>query len=154
MLGRNLLVVCALCLGVFAVWPAEAADRLIVVTAFEPKGGTNIKKEPFPETLPPKESGVEVREPDENGRWRVSTYLFMPNQIHVNEGDNVTLQFIGINGGSHPVTIAGYDKSFVLKRGQIHNVTFVADKPGVFPITCSTHHPTMAAELIVTAKPD
>lgn len=146
-------MVAALVLGLFAFQSAHAAERLIVITAFEPKGGTNVKKEPFPETLPPKESGVDIDEPDETGRWKVSTYVFMPNQIHVNEGDKVTLQFIGINGGSHPTTIAGYDKTFVLKRGQIHNVTFVADKPGVFPITCSTHHPTMTAELIVTAKP-
>ena len=63
----------------------------------------------------------------------------------------VTLEFVGINGASHPITIAGYNQSFELRRGQITRVTFTADKPGVFQIVWR-HHPTMAAELIVTAR--
>jgi hypothetical protein len=65
----------------------------------------------------------------------------------VNKGDEVTLEFIGINGASHPTTISGYGKSFILKRGHVNRVTLRADKPGVFPIVCGTHTPSMRAEL-------
>ena len=131
---------------------AEAAKRYIVVTAIEPKGGTTVDKEPFPAQPPPSGGGYVVKQPDQTGRWEFSVYVFDPRQITVDQGDEVTLEFVGINGASHPTTIAGYDKTFELKRGQSTRVTFVADKAGTFPIVCATHHPTMVAELIVVAK--
>ena len=76
----------------------------------------------------------------------------MPGQIIVNEGDEVTLEFVGINGASHPTTIKGFGKAFVLKRGTVTRVSFVADKVGVFPIECSTHRPSMTAEIIVLPR--
>jgi hypothetical protein len=51
----------------------------------------------------------------------------------------MTLEFVGINGASHPTTIVGYDKSFVLKRGQATKIGFKADKAGLFAIQCGTH---------------
>lgn len=131
---------------------AYAEKRLIVVTAIEPKGGVTVDKEPFPAEKLPDGGGYVLKQPDDKGRWEISAYVFDPRQITVNEGDEVTLEFIGINGASHPTTIAGYDISFTLKRGQVNRVSFVASKPGVFAITCATHHPTMAAELIVNPK--
>ena len=123
-----------------------------MVTAVEPKGGANVAKEPFPATPLPEGGGYQLKKPDDSGRWEVAVYVFDPRQIFVNEGDEVTLEFVGINGASHPITIAGYDKSFELKRGQVTLVSFTADKAGVFPIVCATHHPTMVAELVVTAR--
>ena len=130
---------------------AFAAKRYIVVTAIEPKGGTTVDKEPFP-AAPPAGGGYVMKAPDQTGRWEFSTYVFDPRQIVVDQGDEVTLEFIGINGASHPTTIGGYDKTFELKRGQVTRVTFTADKAGVFPIVCATHHPTMVAEFIVNAR--
>ena len=129
-----------------------AEKRLIVVTAIEPKGGVTVDKEPFPAEKLPDGGGYVLKQPDDKGRWEISAYVFDPRQITVNEGDEVTLEFIGINGASHPTTIAGYDISFTLKRGQVNRVSFVASKPGVFAIKCATHHPTMVAELIVNPK--
>ena len=34
----------------------------------------------------------------------------------------------------------------------VDRICFLADKAGVFPIVCATHHPTMVAELVVTAR--
>jgi len=132
--------------------PAQAEKRYIVVTAVEPKGGASVEKEPFPAASLPEGGGYELKRPNDAGRWEVSVYVFDPRQIFVNEGDEVTLEFVGINGVSHPISIGGYDKTFELKRGQSTRVTFTADKPGIFPIVCATHHPTMVAELIVAAK--
>lgn len=131
---------------------AEAAKRYIVVTAIEPKGSTNVAKEPFPEGALPPEPGYVLKKPDETGRWEVSVYVFDPRQIVVDEGDEVVLEFVGINGASHPTTIVGYDKTFTLLRGQSHKVSFVADKVGIFPIVCASHHPTMTGELVVKAR--
>ena len=59
---------------------------------------------------------------------------------------------VGINGANHPTTIVGYDKTFVLKRGQVTKISFKADKAGVFPIECHTHTPSMRAELVVLLR--
>ena len=131
---------------------AFAEKRLIVVTAIEPKGGVTVDKEPFPGEKLPEGGGYVLKEPDDKGRWEIAVYVFDPRQISVNEGDEVTLEFVGVNGASHPTTIAGYDISFTLKRGQVNRVSFIASKPGVFAIKCATHHPTMVAELIVNPK--
>jgi hypothetical protein len=52
--------------------------------------------------------------------------MWAPSQITVNQSDEVTLEFVGINGASHSTTIAGYNKSFELKRGQATKISFTA----------------------------
>jgi hypothetical protein len=150
-----LLAVLALGLGGLAVMsglaPAHAAKRHVIVTAVEPKGGANVEKEPFPDPLP-EGGGYVLKKPDDTGRWEVAVYVFDPRQIIVDEGDEVTLEFVGINGASHPITIEAYGQTFELKRGHINKVTFVADKPGRHSIICSAHLPTMISELIVNPK--
>lgn len=128
-----------------------AADRHIVVTAVEPKGGANVEKEPFPGPLP-EGAGYVLKKPNDEGRWEVAVYVFEPRQIFVDEGDAVTLEFVGINGASHPVTIDAYGQTFELKRGHVNKVTFTADKPGRHSVVCSSHLPTMVSELIVAPK--
>jgi plastocyanin len=145
----------ALALGAVAALPATEAladKRHIVVTAVEPKGGQTVDKEPFPETPLPEGGGYVLKKPDDKGRWEMAVYVFEPRQIIVDEGDEVTLEFVGINGASHPTTIEAYGQSFELKRGHVHKVTFTADKPGRHSIICSTHQPTMTSELIVSPK--
>ena len=129
---------------------ALAEKRFFTIAAVEPKGGVTTDKEPFPSEPLPGGGGYVLNKPDSN--WEVSTYLWMPGQISVTEGDEVTLEFIGINGASHPTTIKGFGKSFLLRRGTATRVTFVADKVGVFPIECSTHRPSMTAEIIVLPR--
>jgi plastocyanin len=136
-------------------WPGHAlADkRFFTILAIEPKGGTTIDKEPFPATALPSGGGYVIGGPDEKThRWEVSAYVWHPAQIIVNEGDEVTLEFVGINGASHATTIAAYGQTFTLKRGQAQRITFKADKAGIFGITCSTHQPSMGGELIVMPK--
>lgn len=147
--------VLALALGALVLGPATdalAAKRHFVVTAVEPKGGANVEKEPFPSTALPEGGGYVLKKPDDTGRWEVAVYVFEPRQIFVDEGDEVTLEFVGINGASHPVTIDAYGQTFELKRGHVHKATFVADKPGRHSIVCSAHLPTMTSELIVAPK--
>ncbi len=131
--------------------PAEAAamKRTITMVAVEPKGGTTADKEPFPTAALPEGKGYELKPPNAEGRWEVSTYRWDPSQIIVNQGDEVTLEILGVNGAEHPTVIDGYDISFTVKRGQLTTVTFTADKAGVFQFRCGIHQPSMVGELIV-----
>jgi plastocyanin len=131
---------------------ATAGKRFFTIAAVEPKGGVTAEKEPFPAQPLPAGGGYVLKHPDQTGRWEVSTYVWQPSQIFVNEGDEVTLEFVGINGASHPATVTGYGRSFILKRGHAYRMTFVADKAGVFPITCATHRPSMIGEVVVLPK--
>lgn len=126
--------------------------RFFTVAAVEPRGGVNVGQEPFPaEALPPG-GGYVIRQPDQAGRWEVSAYVFAPSQIVVSQGDEVTLEFVGINGASHPTEIKGLGKAFTLKRGHAVRVDFKAEKPGVYPVICSTHQPSMRAEVVVLPR--
>jgi plastocyanin len=138
-----------------AIWTtsASAEKRFFTVLAVEPKGGTTVDKEPFPTAALPAGGGYVIAQPDEKTRrWEVSAYVWLPSQITVTEGDEVTLEFVGINGAAHPTSIAVFGQNFTLTRGQAHRVTFTADKVGIFGITCSTHKPSMSGELVVMPK--
>jgi plastocyanin len=135
--------------AVVATGEVRAEQRSFTIAAVEPKGSASVDKEPFPTATPPAGAGYSLNKPDQSGRWEIEVYVFMPSQIIVNQGDDVTLNFVGINGASHPTAIAGYNKSFLLKRGEVTSISFKADKAGVFSIDCGTHMPSMRAELIV-----
>ena len=124
-------------------------QRTIYIAAIEPKGGTNVDQEPFPEKPLPQGGGYALKKPDEKGRWEVSTYRWDPGTIVVNQGDRVTLEIVGINGDQHPFTIEGYWISDVVRRGQLTRVSFTADKAGIFKIICRKHAPAMQADLVV-----
>lgn len=128
-----------------------ARRRTIYIAALEPKGGASVAQEPFPAASLPGGGGYLLRKPDDKGRWEVSTYRWDPGTIVVNQGDEVTLEIIGINGDDHPFTIEGYWLSGVVRRGHITRVNFVADKPGIFKVICRKHAPSMQADLVVLA---
>ncbi len=130
---------------------AAPTERTIYMAAVEPKGGVTVDQEPFPSTALPDGDGYILKEPDQAGRWEVSTYHWYPGTIVVNQGDVVTLEIVGINGASHPFSIEGYNINNVVQRGHVTRVTFTADKAGIFRITCSTHLPSMQADLVVLA---
>jgi plastocyanin len=146
-----MLAAAAVAMG--AAGPAAAEKRFVTVLAVEPKGGTTVDKEPYPTELLPAGGGfVMVPLDEKTRRWEVSAYVWQPSQIIVEEGDEVTLEFGGINGAAHPSTSSGYGHTFTVKRGHAHRMTFTADKAGVFRLTCATHKPSMSAELIVLKK--
>jgi plastocyanin len=150
---KDLIIVsAAVAVGFAATSAAASATRTFTLAAIEPKGGVTVDTEPFPSVALPEGGGYVLKQPNAEGRWEIAAYLWSAQQIIVNEGDDVTLQFVGINGASHPTTIEGYDQAFTLKRGEVRNVSFKADKAGVFKIICAKHGPTMVSELVVTPK--
>lgn len=137
--------------------PSAAAvsptSRTIYMATIEPKGSATIDKEPFPVQALPAGGGMALKVPDKDGKWEVEIYRWDPGTIIVNQGDEITLQILGINGKEHVSEIQGYGKQFTVKRGELTTVTFKADQAGVFKIKCNTHQPNMEAELIVLRNP-
>jgi plastocyanin len=131
---------------------APASTRTIYMAAVEPKGGTTVDKETFPTAALPAGGGYVLKAPDSTGRWEVSTYQWQPSFIVVNEGEQVTLEIIGINGKEHVSTIPGFVPSFTVRRGQITRASFTANRAGIFPIVCVSHQPTMTGYLVVLPR--
>ena len=147
----GLMLVAAACGDGEGDLPA-AMTRTFYMEAIEPKGSANVATEAFPDDALPPGGGYALKEPAADGKWEVETYVWNPKQIVVNEGDTVKLEILGVNGASHAGSVDGYVESFVVERGRLTTVSFVADAAGVFKITCDTHQPSMSAELVVLPR--
>ena len=108
--------------------------------------------EAFPNTNLPAGAGLVLRPPNKVGAWDMRAFTFAPDQIVVNQGDTVTLHFLGVQGPHHVITVDGVG-TFPLDRGQIHTVSFTADKPGTITYWCHVHPPSMVGEILVLPKP-
>ncbi len=136
--------------------PTAAAQqpmkRTLYMAAVEPKGSTSVEKEPFPTAALPQNGGYILKVPNKDGVWETSTYRWIPSTFVVNQGDEVTLEIVGVNGKEHPSVIEGYNVSFNVLRGQVTRTTFKADKAGIFNIVCGAHLPTMTGQLVVMPR--
>ncbi len=70
-----------------------------------------------------------LKQPDASGRWEVSTYRWEPSQIVVNQGDDVTLEILGVNGARTRARSKGYDIGFTVKRGELTTVSSPPTRP-------------------------
>ena len=132
---------------------AAQATRTVYMAAVEPKGGTSASQEAFPNpSLLPAGGGYVLKAPDNTGRWEVSTYQWQQSFIVVNQGEQVTLEIIGINGAEHVSSLPPYSEKFTVKRGQLTKVIFTASRAGIFPIVCVSHQPSMTGALVVLPK--
>ncbi|HEY7386268.1 MAG TPA: cupredoxin domain-containing protein [Beijerinckiaceae bacterium] len=150
----TLCTACLIASGLFSSAASEAQEkRFFTIAAVEPRGGVNVGQELFPSEPLPLGGGYLIKQPDQTGRWEVSAYVWSPSQVIVHAGDDVTLEFVGINGAHHPTEIKGIDRTFTLKRGHVTRIEFKAEKAGIFPIVCSTHQPSMRGEIVVLPRP-
>ena len=99
----------------------------------------------------PTGGGFKITEPNKAGAWDFRSFTFAPAQLVVNQGDKVTLHFIGVQGAHHVITVDGIG-TFELKRGQINTVSFVANNPGIINYVCHVHLPNMAGQILVLPK--
>jgi len=110
-----------------------------------------------PAEVPPANStiptggGFRIVLPNKVGSWDFRSFTFAPDQIVVNQGDKVTLHFIGVLGVHHIITVNGVG-TFPLHRGEIHTVSFIAKTPGSIRFWCSLHLPNMVGEVLVLPK--
>ncbi len=131
---------------------AKAAQRSIYLTAVEWKGSAEVAKEAYPTAPLPEGGGYESFPPDATGKWNVETYRFDSAVVVACQGDQVTLNVFGVNAAYHDVTIPAFKQNFRVNRGQLSTVSFLANKPGIFPIVCLTHKPSHRADLAVFRK--
>ena len=108
------------------------------------------EKPPVNSTIPTG-GGFRITEPNKVGAWDFRSFTFAPDQIVVNQGDKVTLHFVGIQGVHHVITVDGIG-SFTLLRGQIHTVSFTANNPGTINYYCHVHMPNMVGQILVLPK--
>jgi hypothetical protein len=108
--------------------------------------------EKFPNTTLPAGPGLVLRPPNKVGAWDMRSFTFAPDQIVVNQGDTVTLHFLGVQGPHHMITVEGVGM-FPLDRGQMHTVSFNVDKPGTITYLCTIHVPNMVGQILVLPKP-
>ncbi|MGH2374998.1 MAG: hypothetical protein ACRDIC_16225 [bacterium] len=149
------LLISTLTVGLSQLGAGQSAPvkRKIYMAAVEPKGGTSVSSEPFPTAALPEGPGYVLKAPDATGRWEVSTYQWQPGFIMAQEGEDVTLEIVGINGAEHPSFIEGINvPAFTVKRGQVTTVNFRTTRPGSYRIVCSIHLPTMVGYLVVLPR--
>jgi hypothetical protein len=108
------------------------------------------EKPPLNSTIPTG-GGFRLLEPNKVGAWDFRSFAFSPSQIIVNQGDKVTLHFIGVQGAHHVITVDGIG-TFSLNRGQIHTVSFIAISLGIINYTCHLHMPNMVGQILVLPK--
>jgi plastocyanin len=112
---------------------------------------THPAEQPPVNSTIPTGGGFRITAPNKVGAWDFRSFTFSPDQIVVNQGDKVTLHFIGVQGAHHVVSVEGVD-TFELMRGQIHTVSFTANNPGTITYVCHVHLPNMVGQILVLPK--
>ena len=112
---------------------------------------THPAEQPPVNSTIPTGGGFRITPPNKVGAWDFRSFTFSPDQIVVNQGDKVTLHFVGVQGAHHVIEVQGVD-TFELARGQIHTVSFTANNPGTITYVCHVHLPNMVGQILVLPK--
>ena len=138
--------------------------HLIEVTAFEVKGSTSIDDLAAPDIDPSTLSagfGYKAPgeyDPDNPDKWQVASYMWTPGQMVAYQGDTLDLHIFVLNGNTHETWIEDPDGNVVgdivvMNRGREYDLSASLEKAGVYRLICSTHAPTMTAEIVVLPRP-
>ena len=80
------------------------------------------------------------------------TKIWLPATLVVHKGDKVKIKLINnvkADPNQHGYSIAAFNVAAVVTRGEPKEIEFVADKAGVFPITCQLHPAHIGGQLVV-----
>jgi nitrosocyanin len=78
--------------------------------------------------------------------------IWLPSTLVVHKGDKVKIKLINnvkADPNQHGYSIAAFNVAAVVTRGEPKEIEFVADKAGVFPITCQLHPAHIGGQLVV-----
>jgi len=78
--------------------------------------------------------------------------IWVPSTLVVHKGDKVKIKLINnvkSDPNQHGFAIAALNVEAVVTRGEPKEIEFVADKVGIFPITCQLHPAHVGGELVV-----
>ncbi len=139
-------------------------NHLIEVTAFEVKGSTSANDLAPPDVDPSTLSaGFGYKAPgdydsDNPDKWQVASYMWTPGQMVARQGDTLDLHVFVLNGNTHETRIEDPDGNIVgnvvvMNRGREYDLSASLEKAGVYRLICSTHAPTMTAEIVVLPRP-
>ena len=134
------------------------ADKLKVLEVYPPGSNTVTKQRD-------KYAVEGGKERVERGADGVHVYMtairshFTPDIVRVKQGETVHLHITNLEqayDATHGFTVGSYNIQLSLEPGEHSNVTFVADKPGVYPMYCtefcSALHLEMAGYFLVEPK--
>jgi plastocyanin len=108
--------------------------------------------EPYPNSTLPSGAGFVLKKIDDKGGWKVRQFMFAPSQIVVYQGDQVTLNFVDVQGPEHMITVDGIAPEFDIHRGEMKTINFTADNVGTINFWCSMHEPNMRGEIVVLPR--
>lgn len=135
------------------------ADKIKAIDVYKPAGIDPLTEAKDPFAV---EGGKERIERKEDGVHVYMTAVrshFTPDIVRVKEGDTVHLHITNIEqakDATHGFTVGSQNIHVSLEPGKHVNITFVADRPGVFPMYCtefcSALHLEMAGYFLVEPK--
>ncbi len=80
------------------------------------------------------------------------TKIWLPSTLVVHKGDKVKVKLINnvkADPNQHGYSIPAFNVAAVVTRGEPKEIEFVADKSGVFPISCQLHPAHIGGQLLV-----
>ena len=75
--------------------------------------------------------------------------IWEPTSVVAKKGDTVALKLINRHADEHGYEIAAFGVKEVVQANQSKDVSFKADKAGVFPIKCHLHPAHVVGQLLV-----
>lgn len=126
----------------------------ISMNLVEYKGSTTIDKLAPPDIDPrdlSKGYGYKAPgyDPNNPGKWEVSSYAFNPSFMTIHKGDQVNLTVFGVNGDEHEVILVDPNGEELYReiwnRGREYHISFKAKMAGIYELICLHHFPTMKA---------
>lgn len=142
---------------------SRGVTRTMFVTAYEVKGATSKDTLAPPDDNPADLSkGYGYKAPGRADKtapdkWEVSSYMFNPASVTVQQGDAIDLTVFVVNGDEHEVWVTAPDGRVVVpktmwRRGREYRAYFRAEQPGMYQLTCSSHAPTMLMSFLVLPR--
>ena len=149
---RNAMLKTMAAMAAVAAFMLPSASRIAAAADAEPSAAAA----PTPAVT------LEMKEPGTRKFTLVSveiddTKFWLPSVIAVEQGDKVQLTLknqvpSAAPSNPHGFTIPAYNIEEIVTPGTPKTVTFVADKPGVFPYFCQLHPAHIGGSLIVEPK--
>lgn len=75
--------------------------------------------------------------------------IWVPQSVHANKGDTVTLKLINKLDKEHGYEIKAFGIKEVVGPKSSKTVSFRANKAGIFTVKCQLHAPHVAGQLVV-----
>jgi len=135
------------------------ADKIKAIEIYKPIGTDPVTEKVDPNMTTGGKERVERKEDGVHIYMTAVRSHFTPDIVRVKEGETVHFHITNVEqakDATHGFAIGSYNINLSLEPGEHANVSFVADKPGVYPLYCtefcSALHLEMAGYFLVEPK--